>query len=307
MTDRPVASEYVVQEDDPRYRLDQFAFERLGMRSKKGAKKAIKAGDLLLNGETVETSRYVNAGDRITLLRDREPPPAYKLPIPIIHVDDHVAIVRKPAGLVVSGNQFRTLQQALPFNLEPSGARDALLVPRPVHRLDARTQGLVVVARSASALVHLSRSFEERRVTKRYRAVVQGKLEGEGVVEDPIEGRDARSRYRAVEHTPSAICGTTTALELWPETGRTHQLRIHCANLGHPILGDDLYTHESLPLLRGNGLFLAAVFIELPHPTGGMVSAEIEEPPKFVKYRRRRAERAATLGGVPDSSPDGSP
>jgi 23S rRNA pseudouridine1911/1915/1917 synthase len=292
MTDRVVASEYVVADDDPRFRLDRFAFERLGMRSKKGAKKAIKAGDVLLNGEQVETSRFVTPGDRITLLRDREPPKAYERPVPIVHCDDHVAIVHKPPGLVVSGNRFRTLQQALPYNLPPSGARDALLIPRPVHRLDARTQGLVVVARSASALVHLSRSFEHRRVTKRYRALVQGRLEGEGVVTEPVDGREARSRYRAVTHTPSRWSGWTTTLDLWPETGRTHQLRIHCAHLGHPVLGDELYTDESMPLMRGGGLFLAAVAIELPHPQGGTVSAEVDEPAKFGKYRQR-SERAA--------------
>jgi 23S rRNA pseudouridine1911/1915/1917 synthase len=285
----PIA-EYVVRDDDPRLRIDRMMTERMGLPSRAAARKVIKRGEALLNGEPVEPSRFVVPGDRIGLLQPVELPPVWEEPIEVVWADPHLAAVRKPAGPVVSGNRFKTVEHALPFNLERSTAPDALLLPRPVHRLDARTSGLLLVARSASALVALGRSFQERRVHKRYRALLIGRLEGEGLVDTPLEDRSAVTRWQAAQHDRCLTCDWTTTVDLFPETGRTHQLRRHMASLGHPVLGDELYTEGKV--LRGAGLFLFAAGLELAHPIDGQpLRFELPEPAKYEAFRVRELRR----------------
>jgi len=132
--------------------------------------------------------------------------------------------------------------------------------------------------------------FERREIHKRYRAVVLGYLDGEGEIDAPLEGRVALSRWRAISQTRSLRTDWLTTLDLFPVTGRTHQLRQHITALGHPILGDDLYHNEHV--LKGNGLFLCAVEQRFVHPmTGETVHMEIEEPSKFSSHRAREARR----------------
>ena len=145
---------------------------------------------------------------------------------------------------------------------------DALAVPHTVHRLDIRVGGLMVVAKTARAQVALGRAFEHRQV-QIYRAMVIGRIEGTGRIEEPIEGRSAMTRYAVVQHTPSWSLGWWTTLDLWPETGRTHhQLRRHMAAMGTPIVGDDLYT-GSIRNIRKKGLYLYSIGLEMRHPIGG--------------------------------------
>ncbi len=277
----------------PRLRLDRYAasvFERLP--STAAARKAIKRGEVLLNGEACETSRFVVPGDTLDLLPDsRNLRPAYEIELEVPWQDEHLAVVVKPPGIPVSGNRHRTLEHALPHNLGPSTAPDALPVPGPVHRLDARTGGLVVVARAAGARAALGRMFQQRQVHKRYRALLLGRLEGEGEVHEPLEGREAITRYRAVHHARSLRTNWLTTVELWPVTGRTHQLRRHAAHLGHPVLGDGVY---GIPgqVLKHQGLFLWALQVDLPHPVSGEpLCARIDEPAKFESHRAREQRR----------------
>ncbi len=292
MTETPrfVLADVVIGATHDGARIDAAAMACLELPSRNRARKEIKAGRLLLDDQTVETSRRVAPGQRLTLLAPPEPPPVYAREIEVVWADPHLAVVRKPPGLVVSGNRAHTLERALPFNLSPTDARDPLPWPRPVHRLDARTSGLVLIARSLRAQVGLGRALQERRVRKRYLALVAGKLQGEGVVDHPIEGRSARSRWVAIEQSRSLHTEWMTALHLWPETGRTHQLRIHCARLGHPILGDGRYGPDKV--LRSAGLFLTAVSLELEHPVSGEpLHIEVEPPPKFRTFPAREASR----------------
>jgi 23S rRNA pseudouridine1911/1915/1917 synthase len=287
-------AEYLVHEHDPRLRIDRMAAERFGLPSRSQARKMIKRGELLLDGQPVEPSRFVKVGDRLQLLRPAKPPPTWELELTVVYADDDLAAVLKPPGPVVSGNRHRTVEHALPFNLGPSSAPDPLVLPRPVHRLDARTSGLLLVARSASALVELGRRFQRREVHKRYRAILSGRLEGEGVVDTPIEDREARTRWRVVRHDPSLHVGQVTTVDLFPETGRTHQLRRHMASLGHPVLGDDLYTDG--PVLRSAGLFLFAAELSLLHPrTDAPLHLELPEPAKYETFRAREVRRYARV------------
>jgi len=284
-------AEITVAAGDPDDRIDRYAAARFGLQSRAKARKLVSRGFIRLNGEQVETSRRVRPGDTLTLAAPPEkPPPVFPMSMEVAWLDEHIAVVVKPPGLPVSGNKHRTVEHALPHNLPPSEHPGALTVPRPVHRLDARTAGLLVVARTGAGQVGMGQLFERREVHKRYRAILVGRLEGEGEVDSPIEGRAALSRYRAVEHTRSLRGGWLTTVDLWPVTGRTHQLRIHCKELGCPVLGDDLYGGEHV--LRGKGLYLRSVALRFNHPvTGEPIAVELPEAEKYASLRRRERAR----------------
>lgn len=275
-------------------RLDRFACENFeSLSSRNQARKAIKREELLLNGEVAESSRFVREGDTVCL--KKRPPSKHKifeLVVPVHYEDEHLAVVEKPTGLVVNGNRYRTLQNCLRHNLLPTPQEDALELPRPCHRLDAPTGGLVVVAKTHRALVGMGHRFEHREVHKRYRAILVGRLEGSGENHSPIEGRSAHTRFEVVAHNRALKGDWQTTVNLWPITGRTHQLRIHMSRLGHPILGDSLYALEGGPVLKGKGLFLRALAIEFTHPvTGEPTEVVIDEPEKFENQRQRESRR----------------
>ena len=279
-----------VEADQLPLRLDRMvveAFERFPTRA--SARKAIKRGEVLLNGEAAESSRFMKEGDIVEILASRRHVPKLDLELKVWHEDDHVAVVDKPGGMETSGSKFYVLEHALPGNLTPSTQPDALPAPRVAHRLDYGTSGLVVCGKTASAHAALGRSFQAREVFKRYRAIVAGRLEEDVSVDQPLDGREARSRVVVLEHTRSLHIGWETTVDLLPETGRTHQLRRHLAGLGHPVLGDRQYTEGKV--LHGQGLFLCAVELRLAHPFGGELHVVREEPARFKSFRAREERR----------------
>ncbi len=264
-------------------RLDDYAnglFPQVA--SRKGAKKAVKKGLIRLNGAEVEGGRYVQAGDEVTLVEGAGKPfRVYPLTLVVVHEDEYLAVIYKPAGIPVSGNAFRTLAHALPQNLKPGTTADALTVPLPVHRLDAATSGLLLVAKAAGAMVALGQLFENRAVEKVYAAVVVGTPADSGWIQEPIEGQEASTRFKVLNSVPSHRFGSLSLVELRPETGRTHQLRIHMAGIGHPILGDRLYGEPGKILLK-KGLYLSAVGLKFMHPVSGdEVGFDVEVPGKM--------------------------
>ena len=284
--------EHRIPPETPRERLDRYAADTLpGLASRSAARKAIKQGRLLLDGVSAESSRFVLPGQMIQLLpepEDRHPP--FRLRLPVVFEDESIAVINKPPGFPVSGNRHRTILHALPHNLRRSHAIDVLAQPQPVHRLDAPTGGLLVIAKTAGAAAHLGHQFERREVEKSYCALIVGRLDGEGTATGAVEGREAITHYRATDHTRCLKTEWMTTIELRPRTGRTHQLRRHMADLGHPILGDPLYT--SGPLYRGKGLFLFAAGIEFEHPAlGTRLELSAPEPDKFESFRKREARR----------------
>ena len=170
--DAPILEHQVSEEFSDRMRLDRYCAEHLArIPSKAFARKAIKRHEIRLNGETVESSRFVQPGDLVQLMPStRKPPAIYDAPLHVIYQDTHLAVVDKPPGLWTSGSKQRTLENALPVNLTPSSEPDALRRPRVTHRLDAQTQGLVICAKTASAHMHIGHAFEQRRIQKRYQA-----------------------------------------------------------------------------------------------------------------------------------------
>jgi 23S rRNA-/tRNA-specific pseudouridylate synthase len=153
------------------------------------------------------------------------------------------------------------------------------------------------VAKTGQAIVSLSRQFEDKTIAKTYRAICLGRLEGKGTIDAPIDGRSASTRYVAVAHTRSLTTDWVTTVDLFPATGRTHQLRLHLAGLGHPILGDRQHTEGKV--LRGKGLFLAAIALAFHHPDDGRpVRVDVPEPDKFASFRDREERRWHTHHGA---------
>lgn len=256
--------------------------------SRKGIKKALSRDQVYLNGNLAKSGDYVQVGDSIIIYENQVVDHKYfELDLNVIYEDDVLAIVEKPSGIPVSGNTFKTLQNALPHHLKRSSAVDYLPIPLPVHRLDSPTHGIVVIAKTHSTRVELGRQFEDREVKKYYQAIVQGKLEGKGALNTSISSKNALTYYESLAVFPSVKNGWTSLIQLSPVTGRKHQLRIHLSRLGFPIVGDKQYGKKGFTL-KHKGLFLAAVGISFIHPKSNEeLSFEIELPNKFNRFLKR--------------------
>ncbi len=281
-------------------RLDVFLADRLPIfASRKAAYKAVKEGRASINGQpTIAPHQRLAVGDRIDLADDRRPPPPpLALELTVVFEDDWLAVVVKPPGLAVSGNFARTAVRALPTNLLPSHAPDALRTPLPVHRLDAPTGGLLLVAKRATALVDLGRQFARREVRKRYRAIAAGHLPPVAQVELPVDGRPASTRFHRLASVPSLNYGVLTVVDCFPESGRTHQIRRHLAALGAPIVGDPEYGTPG-QVLKGKGLFLWAVELAFRHPdSGAQMQFAVDPPAKFASLLAREQRRTLRQRG----------
>ena len=233
--------------------------------SKNGVKKAFKKELILLNGKIALSGEWLVKGDKIEVkAQDFGAFKIFPLKFEVLFEDEFMAVIYKPAGFPVSGNYFKTIQNALPYNLSISKEEDALILPRPVHRLDKLTSGLLLVAKTRSAQINLGRQFEAQQISKTYVALVKGSLEGAGKVDKSIDHQHAKTFYKSLRVDKSLSYSDVSMVELQPITGRTHQLRIHMAHMGHPIVGDAV--HDSEKVLKGKGLFLSACKVSFIHP-----------------------------------------
>jgi RluA family pseudouridine synthase len=260
--------------------------------SRKSFVKAVKRGEFRIDGKPATTARLIETGMVIELLESpKKSAEAYRMKLEVIYEDQHLAVIFKPAGIEVSGNKFKTVNNALLHNIELSGEKDALKIPRPVHRLDFPTSGLLLVAKTGRALADLGRQFEEKLVQKRYRAVVMGEIPESGILDNPVNGKKAESEFKLVSRVKSIKSETLSLVDLWPRTGRTHQLRIHLSQAGFPILGDSLYGPEG-KILKGKGLFLCAVELNFIHPiTKEPISISTKDPDKFAHFMQGEQRR----------------
>ena len=182
----------------------------------------------------------------------------------VLFEDDHLALIHKPAGILVSGNSFKTIANALAQNLQPSNLPDATK-PQPVHRLDYATTGVLLVGKTSSSIRALNSLFEENKVEKSYYAVTIGEMKDRGKITSEIGGKKSQSNYKLIESVLSKRFGKLNLVKLKPQTGRRHQLRIHLSGTGNPILGDATYGIENL-ILSGKGLYLHAYSLNFIHP-----------------------------------------
>ncbi len=268
--------------------LDYLLYHFKDKLTRNRTKKLIKAGKLLLDGCSVESGRYVQPGQLIEWIGDdTQPTRQYERKLNILFEDDYLAVIEKPAGLPVSGNFFRNVQNTLTFNLQPSSSDDALAVLRPVHRLDSQTSGLLLIAKTNQMVNKLGKLFENKQVQKTYTALVSGTIPVNEIINKPIDGKEAITRVEVIETIPSKKYCNITHLILHPLTGRTHQLRIHLSGEGFPIIGDKLYSHPNL-LYKGKGLFLSAVGLSFKHPiTSDLMGFSLKTPNKFYALIKR--------------------
>lgn len=287
------SSVFVVRLDVPpesaSERIDRFVTDRMPDTSRSYVQKLIESGEVLVNGAPIRPSYKVVPGDRVEVRAPRPEEPAEitpaVIPIPIVFEDDDVMVFDKPAGLVVHpapGHEHGTLVNVLKW-LRPESVTPGAERPGIVHRLDKDTSGLIVVAKNERARLSLLRQWQRRDVIKEYTALVIGTVsEDEATIDAPIgrdphnrkrmavvrEGRPAISHFRTIARYPGY-----TLLDVNIETGRTHQIRVHCAFIKHPVAGDALYGGRApdLPLKRQ---FLHARRLRFVLPGGQPIDVE---------------------------------
>ena len=295
----PVLKTHIVPFDVEEIRLYDYVQQIFPtIPSRKGVKKAIAREEILVDGNKTSTGHWVKEGQKIELLESSaNPPKEYNLKLEIVFEDEFFAVINKPAGIPVSGNQFRTIQNAIIGNISLSKEEDALRWPKPVHRLDGPTSGLLIIAKTAKALVKLGQQFEQKNIQKKYAAIVMGETPDSGSISTDVEGLKSLSKYNTIKTIQSLKSEYLSLVELSPKTGRTHQLRVHLSSIGFPILGDKIYGDEG-NILDGKGLFLCALELSLNHPiTEEPLSIKIDIPYKFNALLEREEKRWKKYNG----------
>lgn len=284
-------------------RLDRWLVEVVPGLSRARAQGAIDAGRVLVDGAVRKSAHRLQGGEQVEI--EIPPlPPEELVPEPIglaiLYEDDDVLVVDKPAGMVVhpgAGNATGTLAAAALAHAPSIAGVGGPRRPGIVHRLDKGTSGVLVIAKTQTAYEGLTRQLAARTVRRRYLAVVQGRVgQAEGVIDAPIgrdpfhrkrmairpagRGKRALTRYRVLQRFAHH-----TAIEARLETGRTHQIRVHLASLGHPVVGDDIYGpgRERSPVPIG-GLALHALDLTFLHPiTGEQMQFTAPLPPRIER------------------------
>ena len=277
-------------------RLDQFLARQSTQLTRAQLHRLIVDGQVLLNGRSAKPAQKVRSGDLVSLTipppRETDVVPQW-MPLTLVYQDSDIVVIDKPAGLSVHpgpGHPDQTLVNGLLARCPDIQGVGGAIRPGIVHRLDKDTSGLMMVAKNHHAHQELSNQIKDRRVTKGYMALATGVVSPDaGLIDQPIArdprhrkrmavvsgGRESRTRYRVLE-TPAGH----SLLELALETGRTHQIRVHLAHLGHPLLGDGVYGKAS-PLL--DRPFLHASLLGFQHPrTGEALEFRAELPPDLA-------------------------
>jgi 23S rRNA pseudouridine1911/1915/1917 synthase len=286
--------EFVATSEDAGQRLDVLLAHRL-QRSRTACAELIRGGRVLVNGRSAKPASIVEERQRIVVdvppLRDSSALPQ-DIPIRIVHDEADFSVVDKPPGMATHparGNPDGTLVNALLAKLGPLPAINGVRRPGIVHRLDKDTSGLLVIAKTDRAMSALTHAMAQRRIKRSYDAVVWGiPANSRGVIEAPIgrdphartkfavreDGRRAITHYRVVEPFPRIAPADTAApasaalLRVELETGRTHQIRVHAAAIGHPIIGDEVYGQAYCgQIMRRQALHAAE--LEFTHPFSG--------------------------------------
>ena len=260
--------------------------------SKKSLLKALKRGEITIDRQTARKNSWVKGGNTLYIYATQQSPPkVYPRILEVLFEDEYLAAIKKPAGIPVSGNTYQCVENALSFNLAPSEQVDALPWPRPVHRLDRDTTGVLLIAKTAKASVELGRQFQERTIKKTYEALAIGKLPPSGYWTTPITEKDAHTDFELIHQVPSLHGEWLSWVRLYPKTGRTHQLRIHLSKAGFPILGDKLYGKLGL-IFKGKGMFLCATRLTFMHPISQKeIDVSVAPPNKFKLHFERTYTR----------------
>jgi 23S rRNA pseudouridine1911/1915/1917 synthase len=301
-------------------RLDQFLAARLEAVSRARVQEMIAEGKVLVNEAAARASLKLRGGERVSVLGEAQRAPikaiAEEIPLDIVYEDDDLAVINKPAGMMVhagagatdDARNRGTLVNALLHHLGSLSGVGGALRPGIVHRLDKETSGLIVVAKRDEAHRKLSAQFGAREVKKKYVALVHGWVKkdsgtlAQSISRDRVRrtrmttrlegGRAAVTHYRVVRRLDTKF-GKFTLLDVKIDTGRTHQIRVQVAAMGHPVVGDTMYGaprqargKNAVIGLRRN--FLHAAELEFRHPrTGEMVGLKSELPEELREFLRK--------------------
>ena len=264
----------------PDYAIGIFA----AAMTKSAIKKAIKKQWVTVDDEVGSTATFVNGGEciKLTIPPHNNAKKELGLFLKVLYEDEHLAVIQKPAGILVSGNKFRTIANALSQNLKPSTLVDAAQ-PQPVHRLDFATTGVLLIGKTSSSIIALNNLFVIKEIEKTYYAATIGNMNIEGTITTEVDNKSAVSKYKVIESVDSIRFGQLNLVKLQPVTGRRHQLRKHFSSIGHPILGDKDYGLEGL-VLKGKGMYLHAHALKFIHPfTKEVMLVEDALPMRFAK------------------------
>jgi 23S rRNA pseudouridine1911/1915/1917 synthase len=303
--------------EDAGERLDQFLAARLNSVSRARVQEMIAEGLVLVNDVPVKASLKLRGGERISVLGEAQRAPlkavAEDIPLDLVYEDDDLAVINKPAGMMVhagagasdDARNRGTLVNALLHHLASLSKVSGDLRPGIVHRLDKETSGLILVAKNDDAHRKLSAQFASREVKKKYVALVHGWVKkdsgtlAQSISRDPVRrmkmtarlagGRAAVTHYRVVRRLDTKY-GKFTLLDLKIDTGRTHQIRVHVAAMGHPVVGDTMYGapaqargKSAVIVLKRN--FLHAAELEFRHPrTGDAIALKSELPEELREF-----------------------
>ena len=297
-------------------RLDHFLVSQLKDSSRSRIQQLIAQKKVLVDGKSARASLQLRGGEQIEIVGEVERPPlralAEEIPLDVLFEDDDLAVVNKPAGMMVHAGAGATddernrgtLVNALLHRFGVLSGVGGELRPGIVHRLDKETSGLIVVAKNDTAHRKLSAEFSGRRVHKTYIALVHGWLKTDkGTISSPISrdairrirmttrrsgGREAITKY-IVEQRIESDFGKFTLLKIKIETGRTHQIRVHMASLGHPVVGDALYgapreiRGKSGPAISLSRNFLHSAELQFEHPRNGELLGFSSPVPELLK------------------------
>ena len=251
--------------------------------TKSAIKKAIKKKLVYVDGSLASTARFIYGGEKIELfqLETELSFKRLKYSLEVLFEDDFLAVIYKPSGILVSGNKFVTIANALTQNLQKSSQPDAVK-PQPIHRLDYPTSGVLLIGKTSGAIAKLSQLFETKQIQKTYHAICIGKMDTIGFINTPIEDKDSQSNFEVLQSVKSMRFNLLNLVKLSPKTGRKHQLRIHLSSIGNQILGDKTYGNPLL-FLKGKGLYLHASSIAFQHPFSHETIAVSKDLPKKFK------------------------
>lgn len=318
MTNTPhidkTVQQFLVAEEHAGIRLDRLLAEYLPEMTRSRLQKLIQEGSVTLNGKPVRASAKPSAGDCIEILI---PPPEELLllpepiPLDILYEDSDIIIINKPKGMVVhpaAGHYSGTLVNALLYHCKDSlSGINGVLRPGIVHRIDQNTTGSLIVCKNDTAHQFVSEQLQKHSITRKYHAIVHGRLTQDGTVHTTI-GRHPQRRKEMAVNVPGGKDAVThyhvlesfrqyTYIECVLETGRTHQIRVHMKSIGHPILGDDVYGPAHCPVKGLQGQTLHARTIGFIHP-GTQQYMEFDAPlPEYFEdlLRKFRNEQGIKL------------
>jgi 23S rRNA pseudouridine1911/1915/1917 synthase len=313
-------TEFVITEGEKPKRLDVFLANRERDLSRSAIQRLIEKGRVQLNGEPAKASQKIKPGDRVTFDVPRPEPLELKgesIPLEVLYEDEALLVLNKPSGLVVHpapGHWSGTLVNALLHHFSSAGGSLSSIGgkerPGLVHRLDKETSGVMVVAKTDQAHRALAAQFKQHSITRVYEALAWGAVKKlEGVIDLPI-GRDVKERKKFSARTARPKGAATayrvaerlgklaTLLEVFPRTGRTHQIRVHLAALGHPVLGDPTYGGPKVREIEGVTIphvMLHARKLGFLHPATGTYLEFTAPPPPDMEAVYAAVQAAASL------------